>query len=156
MTLGTKPATRKAGEFKAVCRSPRWVQINELLDIDPDTTQSRWDNKLHASVFLVNCAFETTDRKAFEQHMREAHGVKSSALLMNESRGGPAWPTPSAASKPWRGPKLTEEGTPFVSRDEATETCPTCGLVSELPANNAGELWWHEHLERCLEQTAVA
>lgn len=74
----------KPGEFSAACRlkrALRFVELDEktraLVDADvttPGRLKSRWDRKLEANVVDVPCAFETTDRGAFEQHTADVHG----------------------------------------------------------------------------------
>lgn len=146
--------TSKPGEFRAVCKKGAWRPIEALTleqrsAVDAGEIPSRWDHKLRAEVAAVPCTLDTTDREVFVAHMAEIHGVKAGHHMLGH-RGYAARPTPAAMRKVWKGPKLSEDGQPFVSRDGGTETCPSCGLISELPQSHAAELWWREHLERCI------
>lgn len=158
MTHTTRPLTRKPGEFRAVCRSGSWQPLDAIdhdlrteIEGSPDWA-TRWDRSLECEVAAVPCTLDTTDRKAFEQHMADVHGVKSSALLMNKNRGYAAWPTPSALSRPWKAPKLTEDGVPFKHTGETRE-CRGCGLVIELGAGSAAFI--EEHKASCAERGAA-
>lgn len=158
MTLGAKPLTSKPGEFYARCKLPRSKPEKHLtpeeLQEAKDNGYTRWLNRQLSKPrweikFPESCTdFETRDRNEFLTHMATEHGRK------------PGGPIQIALGKGnWRGPRLTEDGAPFVDRDSRTETCPKCGLVSEVPISNAGEVWWREHLDLCtgeIAETAVA
>lgn len=142
----------KAGLFAARCRKPEWVPFEKLVEADPDSTQSRWDRKLGANVFLVQCAFETTDRAAYLEHMKTVHGERTF-----HGHNGPWAKTIKAGAY---APRLLEEGKPWKdpsrTKDPLTQTCPSCGLVAEVDDRPGNVLWWDEHLRMCTGEAAVA
>lgn len=142
----------KPGEFHGTCRLSRWVPIEELLEVDPDSTTSRWDHKLGCSVFAVQCSFETADKAAFDKHMLEVHqrklGTYEGAKPGHFTRSfSPQVKRPRIRkSTPSAGP---DEGKPFVDKAGVTQTCPSCGLVAEMGGHMSNEIWWTEHLREC-------
>jgi hypothetical protein len=142
----------RPGDFRAVCRRKHWVPLHELLALpreeQPDTTTTRWDRKLACEVAEVRCAFDTTDRAVFEQHMRAVHNQKPSGPRQLKQGTGN-----------WRPPRLFEDGQPFRASSkaiaESLRTCSRCGLVAEIVRGApAHELWWAEHERGCALATA--
>lgn len=112
MTTQTKP------RFQARCKLGRWVPLAEVLswprEEQPDTAVTRWDRKQECEAVVVECAFETEDPQAFEEHMADVHGRKSSA------RGVWDWKTharhlPYITRPMWRAPRAK----PFNPKDWA-------------------------------------
>lgn len=147
--------TTKPGEFRAYCRKGRWVELHDLVGMDPDTLVSRWDPNARANVFAVPCNVEFDDRKAFERHMAEGHGVKPGTGHRAGSHiNGRHGTKPAPEVKPlgkgmWTGPRLTATGTSLTDNRNETQTCPDCGLVAEVDDRAANVLWWDEHLRGC-------
>ena len=150
--------TKEPGEFKAYCKQSRWVPLDEVLswpaEEQPNTTTTKWDAKLKREVAIVECAFGTTDPAAFDEHMKHVHRRQTvygeHENLCKDVRKG------------WRGPRLLEEGRPWVdpSRRKGhsfTQTCARCGLIAEVGDTLADETWWNEHQRFCVgEDQAVA
>lgn len=162
--------TKKPGEFRAVCKKGVWVPVDEILRLpreeQPDTLQTRWDKKLGCEVGILPCRLDTTDRDTYLAHMAGVHpdltGPWTSNSLNprqygNETRSHRR-PIPIPV-KLWKGPRLTDEGTPLKVRDsDVVKTCGGCGLVAEVDARAANVLWWDEHERMCVavDETAVA
>jgi hypothetical protein len=93
--------------------------------------------------------FETTDKAAFEQHMREVHGRKQ---VTGE------WETFSKSiRRGWVSPRPGREGAPLKKAIvEGTVTCEGCGLVMERADTLASERFVREHLELCVSRVGVA
>ena len=94
----------------------------------------------------VQCSFDTTDRAAYDDHMRSVHGKCNVS-----GRNGPWAKTIKAGA--YR-PRLTDEGKPWKDPSKRkgkplTQTCPTCGLIAEVDDRAANVLWWDEHTRGC-------
>lgn len=165
ITAPDKPrrAKRRAepGTFRATCNLSRPLVIADLPHyLRREYEDKGWvksvrtiyDRKLRREVarecFLepLCSGFETTDPAAFEEHMATLHGRKMSRNIWSSRPSE----VPHRTEPLWRAPKLLEEGRPFVDREGLTETCPTCGLVSQHPHGLAAERWWAEHIELCV------
>ena len=84
--------------------------------------------------------FETTDRAAFEDHMKTVHGKKTVY--------GEAWS--KSIRRGWVSPKAKAEGSPLTKTLAAQlETCPSCGMSAEVGGRYGDQLWWDEHLRGC-------
>jgi hypothetical protein len=88
-------------------------------------------------VFAACEGFDTTDREAYLEHM---------ATLHNRKPGGPL--QIKLGRGHWRAPKLYDAGAPFKAPDGLTETCASCGLVSEIPPKPLDSPY-RDHVEHC-------
>lgn len=155
--------TKKAAQFRAVCKLPRWVPLDQLGDVDPDSTVNRWDRAQNCNVFAVECDFDTTDRAAFEKHMRELHdgGLYrwDDSTLNPEVRLVKTY-SPRKPSTRWRIGKGAAEGAPFRPSTKAVEQqverCNGCGLIAEVDKTEPSQLWWREHEVMCVGAQDVA
>ena len=150
--------TRRAGEFRARCRQTHWVPLVELLDLDPETTTSKWDKQQECAVFLVQCDFDTMDRAEFEAHVKDVHGGGSyewdNASLSADVALVKSWsPRIRIPVKIQRLSRATPSGKPFKPSTRAIErdlrTCSGCGLVAQVDGTNGSKLWWDEHQRGC-------
>lgn len=154
----------KPGEFWARCSLTKPHPISEL----PHYLRREYEEKgwkrahreavvkrrlKHTECYLEPlCAgFETTDKAAFEQHMREVHGKRQvsgeNASLVARATGR------------WRTPRPGREGaayTPTKALAGLTTTCACCGLVMENGSTLADERFVTEHLEHCVAQAGAA
>lgn len=107
-----------------------------------------WDKTTETSNVYVPCHFDTTDRRAYAEHMK-AHKKRAYT--------GETWPWARSIGRPWtNGLGLKPEGKPFKASTKAlaaaVETCPHCGLIAEVGGESTREadlLWWREHLHGC-------
>lgn len=129
----------KPGDFRARCRAESWQSFDVVLAAGQETTTSRWDAKRGEEVFDLRCAFDTTDREAFVEHMVTVHGKRRPSRYRPRKIG----------QGMWTGPRLADEGQPFKDRSGLTQTCTRCGLVAEVTAALSDQLWWDEHLRMC-------
>lgn len=127
--------------FQASCNLPTTRYAKRLSDIPEDATPPKgvgfeWDDKRQVFAYLVPCGFgATTDREAFERHMKEAHGRTPATWLRREHGGADAWQTEDL-TKPHR-PVLNQKTdevdlsrVPKASR-ERLKRCSACGEVYE-------------------------
>lgn len=167
----------KHGDFKATCRTGAYLPTDDLTEperawaAEEDARQAeageyrdvyRWDKRRKVETVRVECHLDTTDRAEYLEHMARVHGRKTATWeASSPTRSGRL---AASTRKPWRAPKLEDEGTPFKPSNkavaEAVETCPSCGLVAEIRGvgfgRNADELWWREHVSMCTGTEAVA
>lgn len=163
------PSMKKPGEFRARCTMRRRVwerrmTAEEIADAkakgytrvfnrleserrDPEKGQhGRWEWALPACE-----GFETTDKAAFEQHMRDEHG-RGPAYVRSETES-----FGNSIRAGWRAPRLSATGQDLTkAAAEQLQTCPTCELKAQVDTL-ASEQWWREHLRGCaLAQSGVA
>lgn len=156
------PLTSKPGTFKATCRLKRPVPYKTLPDdvrvlVDADVTtpgrlKSRWDRKLAVEVVDLPCDFATEDPQAFEAHMADVHGRKSTRRGVWSSKSSEL---PYLTTPRWKAPKLTEDGTAWDDKEKyRTRTCRGCGLVVELGRDSTAVI--EEHKASCADRDNVA
>lgn len=154
-----KPTALKPGQFWATCNLSKPHPISEMAQYQRREAEEKgWkkgfrEAKVRGYYRMKECyleplcdGFVTTDKAAFEAHMREVHGKapvrgENSALV-------------ARATGRWRTPKAKPEGTPYVPTKAfvgATTTCPGCGLVMENGSTLADELFVREHLTLCVD-----
>lgn len=135
--------TKKAGDFRAVCKQGAWLPAHRLEPgTDLDALASRWDRKLKENVYIAECALDTADRAEYLAHMADVHGKKPRGPAQLK-RGRGMWPAV---------PRKADEK-PFNTKADV-ETCDGCGLVAEHDGSNATELWWTEHQRGCAPAAA--
>lgn len=150
------------GEFWARCHLVRPHPISELpMYLRREYEERGWKKGFREAVVkrtlrMTECyleplceGFETTDKAAFEQHMREVHGRKT---VIGE------WESFSKSiRRGWVSPRAGREGAPLKKAiTEATTTCDGCGLVMETDDTLATHLFIHEHLELCVSRVGAA
>lgn len=153
MTLGAKPLTRKPGEFYGVCRL---TKPHPIKDLPPHLQRAMAENgwpkgwrnvynrkakrELRTECYLEPLCdgIETSDRAAFDAHMKEAHG-------RNEVKGH--WESIAKSVRAGWRPVLKSRRDVVAAHD--LQVCPGCGLSAEVGDRAADTLWWHEHLTRC-------
>ncbi|HSV39889.1 MAG TPA: hypothetical protein VLI04_14115, partial [Nocardioidaceae bacterium] len=93
--------------------------------------------------------FETTDKVAFEEHMKTLHNRKPA---IGE------WETFSKSiRRGWVSPRPGREKAPLKKAiTELTVTCDGCGLVIERDGRSASELFLREHLTLCTARAGAA
>lgn len=161
MTLGAKPLTSKPGEFYGHCHATKPHPIKEL----PEYLRREYADKGWAkgyrnvysrkarTTLSTECyleplceGFETSDRAAFDAHMKEEHGKR-------EVKGH--WESVAKSVRAGWRPSLTTRRD--VAAVHELQTCPECGMAAEVGQRAADVLWWDEHLTRCTgEVKAVA
>lgn len=160
-----KPTTLKPGQFWATCNLMKTHPIRLLAEYQRREFKEKGWKTGFREVRLRNgdyrnmecfleptCdGFETTDKAAFEAHMRDVHGKapvrgENSALV-------------ARATGRWRTPKAKPEGTPYTPTKALvglTTTCSGCGLVMENGSTYADELFVREHLTLCVGLVGAA
>jgi hypothetical protein len=154
MTLLSK-AEQQAHGFRAVCNLSRAEAVSSL----PHYLRREYDEKgyrkgvreirLKSDWRRVECyliplcdGFETTDRAAFEEHMKKVHG-KANVYGHHEN-----WS--KSIRRGWVSPKTKPEGAALTKTLAAqVETCPDCGLSAEVGERYGDKQWWNEHLRGC-------
>ncbi len=154
----------KPGEFRGRCNLAKPHAVSEL----PHYLRREYEEKgwrkgvrtvrVRRDLRRVECfleplcdGFETTDKEAFEAHMRDVHGK-------SQMRGENAALVARATGR-WRTPKAKPDGTPYVATKAfvgQTTTCEGCGLVMENGSTYADELFVREHLDFCAGRAGAA
>lgn len=168
------PRTRKPGEFRASCRKGAYLPVHQLTEAervwaeDEDARRRaeglyggvfKYDRRLKLETALVRCELDTTDPAELEAHLNRVHGGglyrwDAGGLRPTDRTVKNYAPKMAIPVKPWKAPKLTEEGKPWPENDDRTQSCP-CGLVAEVGDLHADRLWWDEHINFCTERGAA-
>jgi hypothetical protein len=153
-----KPTTLKPGQFWATCNLTKPHPVRQMAEYQRREAEERgWkkgfrEARVKRELRNTECyleplceGFETTDKAAFEAHMRDVHGK-------SEVRGENSALVARATGR-WRTPKAKPEGTPYTPTKAfvgEVVTCPGCGLVMENGSTYADELFVREHLDLCV------
>lgn len=160
MKPGSKPLTRKPGEFYGICNLTKPHPIKDLpLYLQREYAEKGWPKGwrnvysrkakrgLNTECFLEpRCeGFETADRAAFDAHMRDEHGKR-------EVRG--YWESVCKSVRAGWRPSLSTRRD--IAAAHELKTCTSCGMAAEVGQRAADVLWWDEHERLCTGQAVAS
>lgn len=128
------------GEFRGTCNQPTFIPAEDLGDRETvEGVKPRADRANNTWLHPVPCPFTTSDKAAWTEHLKE-HGRTEAHIRASSTGYTEAYR--KSITRPWRAPRLTEDGTTFDPRGlEPGATVTYEGSPSQGIPSGTGTVW---------------